>query len=301
MTKPVATPPPPVPPPTAATRIFVRLFGKAGHRSVERHPMLDLKLQRARNPLVPSAYLAALYGHVTLAVLVGLLPLVLYVVLTAGAVNINLAVPLAALPAIMGLMTYSYDLLKPDLQIAARKRNLETNLPYALNFMASMASAGVIPIEIFGALAAQPVYGEAAREAAWIHRDAKMFSKDLVTALQAASRRSPSQQFEEFLQGAVNTMTSGGDLKTYLLGKSEQFTQENRRKQKAFLESMGVMAESYVVVAAAAPLFLIVILSVMLLLTEGGDPTFFLNILILLALPLLHVSFTYILRSMRPD
>jgi len=159
VTKPVATPPPPVPPPTAATRIFVRLFGKAGHRSVERHPMLDLKLQRARNPLVPSAYLAALYGHVTLAVLVGLLPLVLYVVLTAGAVNINLAVPLAALPAIMGLMTYSYDLLKPDLQIAARKRNLETNLPYALNFMASMASAGVIPIEIFGALYGQGVLG----------------------------------------------------------------------------------------------------------------------------------------------
>lgn len=64
---------------------------------------------------------------------------------------------------------------------------------------------------------------------------------------------------------------------------------------------MGVMAESYVVVAAAAPLFLIVILSVMTLLSGGSNPTFLLNILILLCMPVIHAMFAYLLRSMRPD
>jgi len=179
--------------------------------------------------------------------------------------------------------------------------SLEANLPYALNFMAALSSAGVVPNEVFGALGSQEVYGEVAREAAWIHRDTKVFSKDLVSALQAAARRSPSQQFEEFLQGSLNTITSGGDLKTYFLAKSEQFTQDNRRRLKGFLESMGVMAESYVVVAAAAPLFLIVILSVMTLLSKTSDPTFLLNILVLLCMPVIHAMFAYILRTMRPD
>jgi archaeal flagellar protein FlaJ len=145
------------------------------------------------------------------------------------------------------------------------------------------------------------VYGEMAAEANLIYRDTKLFSKDLVSALQAAGRRSPSQQLEEFLQGAVSTITSGGDLKTYLLAKAEQFAQENRREQKAFLESLGVMAESYVVVAAAAPLFLLVILSVMMLVSEGLNPTFMLNMLVLVALPVIHSMFAYILRTMRPD
>jgi archaeal flagellar protein FlaJ len=292
-----------VPSPTPSTRVFLRWFGKTALQQLPKYPQLGAKLSKARSPLVPQAYLANVYGHLAVAAALGLLPLAIYLVVASvsGSVNLLMVVPLAFLPVLLAGMSYAWDMLKPDLEINSRKRNLESNLPYALNFMASLAAAGVVPSEIYGSLGSQPVYGEVAKEAAWIYRDTKVFSKDLVSALQTASKRSPSQQFEEFLQGSVNTITSGGDLKTYLLGKSEQFTQENRRKQKAFLESLGVMAESYVVVAAAAPLFLIVILSVMMLLSKGADPTLFLNILILLALPVIHAMFTWILSSMRPD
>lgn len=298
-----ASAPATTPSPTQSTRLFLRWFGKAARRNIAHHPQLGIKLHKARNPLVPHAYLATLYGSMLVTGIAMALPFVAYAVYTGflREASVAIAVPLAALPAVAVTMVYSYQLLKPDLEIASRRRRLEANLPYALNFMAALASAGVVPVEVFGALAVQNVYGVVAEEAAWIYRDAKVFSKDLVGALQAAARRSPSQQWEEFLQGSVNTITSGGDLKSYLLAKSEQFTQDNRRKMKAFLESMGVMAESYVVVAAAAPLFLIVILSVMMLLRSGGDPTLFLNLLVLLFLPALHIVFTYILRTMRAD
>lgn len=288
------------PRPTAATQVFLRIFGRLATRHMPNYPDLGIRLAKARNPLVPVSYLANAYGRVAVTVLAGLLPLAAYLAF-APAPGARLAIPLALLPLLLGMMVYSFEMLRPDLQIKARRRSIESNLPYALNFMAALSSAGVVPNEVFGALGTQDVYGEVAREAAWIHRDTKVFSKDLVTALQAAARRSPSQQFEEFLQGSLNTITSGGDLKTYFLAKSEQFTQDNRRRLKGFLESMGVMAESYVVVAAAAPLFLIVILSVMTLLSKGSDPTFLLNILILLCMPIIHAMFAYILRTMRPD
>jgi archaeal flagellar protein FlaJ len=288
------------PRPTVATQVFLRVFGPLAGRHIGKYPDLGVRLAKARNPLVPVSYLANAYGRVAVAVVVGLAPLVLYLALSANPAP-RLLVPLFVLPMMLGVMVYSFEMLRPDLQIKARRRNLESNLPYALNFMAALSSAGVVPNEVFGALGQQDVYGEVAREAAWIHRDTKVFSRDLVSALQAAARRSPSQQFEEFLQGSLNTITSGGDLKTYFLAKSEQFTQDNRRRLKGFLESMGVMAESYVVVAAAAPLFLIVILSVMTLLSKGTDPTFMLNILILLCMPVIHAMFAYILRTMRAD
>ncbi len=288
--------------PTRVQALFVRFFASFAARQLPKYPLLGVKLAKARNPMVPAAYLACLYGHLAVAVGLGALPLVGYLVaVPALGLNWRVLLPLVALPAILGVITYSFDLLRPDLEITSRRRNLENNLPYALNFMAALASAGIVPTEVFGALGQQSAYGEVSKDAAWVYRDTKVFSQDIVQALQAAAKRSPSQQFEEFLQGSVNTITSGGDLKTYLLGKAEQFTQENRRKQKAFLESLGVMAESYVVVAAASPLFLIVILSVMTLLSKGSDPTVLLNILVLLGLPVIHGAFTWILRSMRPD
>ena len=289
--------------PTPFERFCGRWLGGLGLRNLAKHPLLGIRLAQARNPLVPSVYLASVYGQAILAVLLGSLPLVLALALAGGpvALGVRWVVPLVGLPGLLATATYAWGMLRPELEARARRRDIESHLPYGLNFMAALASAGVVPVEVIGALGQQKVYGELAQEANTIFRDTKLFSKDLVTALQAAARRSPSQQFEEFLQGAVSTITSGGDLKTYLLAKADQFAQENRREQKAFLESLGVMAESYVVVAAAAPLFLLVILSVMMLVSEGLDPTFMLNLLILVALPVIHGMFAYILRTMRPD
>ena len=289
--------------PTAFQRLCGRWLGNIALRNQAKHPLLGIRLAQARNPLVPSVYLATVYGQTTVAIVLGTIPLWISLIAAGGplALGVRWIVPLVGLPGLLGTATYAWGMLRPDLEARARRRDIESHLPYALNFMAALASAGVVPVEVIGALGSQKVYGEMAAEANLIYRDTKLFSKDLVSALQAAGRRSPSQQLEEFLQGAVSTITSGGDLKTYLLAKADQFAAENRREQKAFLESLGVMAESYVVVAAAAPLFLLVILSVMMLLSEGLNPTFLLNIFVLIALPVIHAMFAYILRTMRPD
>ncbi len=290
------------PHPSLATIVSYRFFGSLATKQLAKHPTLPRKLSQARDPRAPAAYLAAAYGHMVVAGFLGALPLAAYLALSpVFGIRPDLAVTLVAAPIIVALFTYSFDLLRPDLQITQRRRNIEENLPYALNFMASLASAGVLPSEIFGALGSQTAYGEVGKEASWIYRDTRVFQRDIVSAMRAAARRSPSRQFEEFLQGAVNTINAGGDFKAYLLGKAEQYSQEQRRKQKAFLESMGIMAESYVVVGAATPLFLIVILSVMALMSSGAQAVVLLNILALLALPVIHGMFVWLLSSMRAE
>jgi hypothetical protein len=128
------------PRPTVATQAFLRLFGPLAGRHLPNYPDLGIRLAKARNPLVPVSYLANTYGHVALALLLGAVPLVLYLAL-AGAPTGRLVFPLVVLPFLLALMVYSFDMLRPDLQIKARRRNLEANLPYALNFMAALSSA----------------------------------------------------------------------------------------------------------------------------------------------------------------
>src|SRR6185369_14976174 len=115
-------------------------------------------------------------------------------------------------PAIFAVVLYLAALVLPDLRALNRSRGLNSRLPYALNYISTMASAGATPEQLFAGLAAQPLYGEVSQECAWIVRDLRILGFDIMGALARAIDRSPSTKFQDFLQGAVTTLSAGGDL-----------------------------------------------------------------------------------------
>ena len=160
-----------------------------------------------------------------------------------------------------------------------------------------MSSAGVTPTEIFKSLSKQDTYGEIKEEAAWIYRDVAVMGKDIITAIRDNIQRTPSRKFKEFLQGMVVTVTSGGSLKTYFMSKAEQYLLENRQAQKQLMESLGIMAESYVTTAVAGILLLLIVIPLMMII--GGDWNgMFLYIIIFMIVPLIHGGFSYVIKSM---
>ena len=74
----------------------------------------------------------------------------------------------------------------------------------------------------------------------------------------------------EFFQGMVGTLTAGGQLKLFFLNRAEHYMRENRTRLQMFLESIALLAESYIVVAVAMPLFLIVMLVIMFWVSGSG-------------------------------
>lgn len=288
-----------------AVRLALRLFGRAAGRHAHRSGSLSLALERAHLPLLPDAYLALVYlgtAGVGVACL-GVAALVAVLLqLTQGHLLPATALLLVLLPAPLMLLTYGLFRIYPIHRADVRRRSIDENLPYAVNYAAAMAGAGVEATEILRDLALQPAYGEVAEEAAWIHRDVALFGDNVVSALGRAVARCPSPRMQEFLTGARATIQSGGDLSTYLAGKAEQFMQENRTRQRDFLEGLAVLAESYVTVVIAGPLFLLVMLSVMLMVNGGGTATqAILFALIFLALPASHAVFSSIIRSSAPE
>lgn len=157
----------------------------------------------------------------------------------------------------------------PVLFNSTRKRNIDQMLPYAVHYMSAMSGAGVVPVDVFLSLAKNPIYGEAAVEASYVVRDIKLMGYDLVHGLKTVAATTPSYKLQEFLQGAITIVSSGGDLESFLKLKANQFVVENMREQREFLETLGLIAETYVTAFIAGPLFLIVMISVMSIMGGG--------------------------------
>ncbi len=286
-------------------RLAYRWFGKRAARAVEHNPRLKLSLQKAHIYLRPEAYLAAAILTTLLVVVgTGIPVIVLAAGIALGTINVppRLLLLLIPIPAVAGGMLYLLATVLPDLRATTRARDINAKLPYALNYLTTMASAGATPEQIFSNLARQPIYGAVAHEAAWITRDVDLLGMDIVTALSRAVERSSSSKMQDLLQGAITSLTSGGDLRTYFYNKADQYLYENRQDQKRFLDGLGVLAESFVTVVVAAPLFLIVILSVMTSLGGSAQETLLLGYALIFGmLPLSQLGFAVTIKVMTPE
>jgi flagellar protein FlaJ len=200
---------------------------------------------------------------------------------------------------IFGGGTFIAFLIYPKIINSSRKSRIDTMLPYAVHYMSAMSGAGVIPVDIFSSLAKNKIYGEAVVEAAYIVRDIKILGRDLVSAMKNVAATTPSYRLQEFLQGAITIVSSGGDLETYFKIKAEQFVVENQRIQREFLETLGLLAETYVTAFVAGPLFLIVMISVMTIM--GGMNILILYLLIYLVIPVGAIVFVIMINSMTPE
>ena len=201
---------------------------------------------------------------------------------------------------VFGGLTYLIFLLYPGIQAGERRRNIDATLPYAINYVTAMSSAGSTPDEVFRLLVKSTIYGESAVEARYITRETDFFGKDLLESLRSASQATPSERMREFLQGAVASISSGSNLTEYFRTKAHQYTLENNQQQKTFLETLGLIAESYVTAMVAGMLFLIILQSVMTILSGDSDPLF-LCIIIYLIVPFGSMMFVILISSMTPE
>lgn len=265
---------------------------------------LESDLRKARLGVRAEAYMATTLAYTAVSALFGLVisAFLFFVMLPIAMPSAPkaLVVLFPVVPMLMAVSTYSAMIAAPSSKAKSRAKNIDMRVPYALNYISAMAGAGVNIDQVFRSLGEQEkVYGECAKEAQAIYRDMAYFGKDSVTAMKRAIERSPSDKWQEFLQGAITTVTSGGNLQLYFASKAERFMWENRQNQKAFVDLMGLMAETYVTAAVAGPLFLIVMMSIMGMLGGGGPGSLYL--IVYMMLPMANFGFAFALSAMTPE
>jgi flagellar protein FlaJ len=201
---------------------------------------------------------------------------------------------------VFGGLTYLAFILYPGLEAGNRRRNIDASLPYAINYITSMSTAGITPAEVFRLLGSSSIYGQSAVEARYIAREIDIFGRDLIDALRLVSASTPSRRMKEFLQGTMASVSSGGNITEYFRTKAEQYALENRQTQKMFLETLALVSESYVTAMVAGTLFLIILQSIMSVL-NGDNRPMFLYAVIYIMIPLGSIMFVIMISSMTPE
>jgi flagellar protein FlaJ len=201
---------------------------------------------------------------------------------------------------VFGGITYLIYLLYPGIVAGERRRNIDVTLPYAINYITAMSTAGITPAEIFRLLGESTIYGESAVEARYIAREIDIFGKDLIDALRIVGVYTPSMRMKDFLQGSMASISSGSNLTQYFRTKAEQYALENRQQQKTFLETLGLISESYVTALVAGTLFLIILQSIMSTISGKSDPLF-LYAVIYAIIPFGSIMFILLISSMTPE
>lgn len=175
------------------------------------------------------------------------------------------------LALVLGGITHMLFLVYPSFRAGERKGSIDKNLPYAVTFMYALSRGGMNVIEILRSLSkCTDTYGEVAKEVDTIVRDMDYFGSDLRTALHGICEITPSENFRDLMYNLLTVIDSGGNISTYFRDKSEQYLNRAKIEQKGFLETLGLIAESYVTAFVAGPLF-IIILGVMMAVMGSGS------------------------------
>ena len=202
--------------------------------------------------------------------------------------------------AITTIGFYVYPVYRAD----AVKRQLEDELPFTTGYMAILTSAGVSPESIFKSISNLPVPLAMSSQAKDVVRDVNLFGSDIISALQEASKRTPSERYREMIEGLISTIHSGGNLSSYLRGKSTQYMKLKRISLKKYSDTLSMLAEFYVTILLTGPLMMVIMLTVMAMLGGGGigmlSPDLLLNLLTYVAIPLGAIVFLIILDASSP-
>lgn len=281
-----------------------RIVGSKTNRILPLFQDLDLILQRSGLKIGFRVYVSLtilstiLISFVTLVLVPSLLIFAFHVPLF-GALLFGVGGSLFAVGG-STIGFYIYPIYRAD----KLKRDLEDELPFTASYMAILASAGVSPERIFYSLSNLSLPLTVSTEAKDVTRDVNLFGLDIISALENASRRTPSERFREMLEGFISTIHSGSNLAAYLREKSRQYMKLNKIKSRKFNDTLSILSEFYVTILVTGPLLLVIMLAVMGMLGGGPlgmlSPNLLLQLLTYIGIPLGSMMFLIILDAVSP-
>lgn len=195
---------------------------------------------------------------------------------------------------------YFYPIYRAD----KLRRELEDELPFTTGYMAILTSAGVSPEKIFQSLSNITVPLAISSEAKDIVRNVNLFGSDIISALEKTSARTPSEKFQEMMEGFIATTNSGGNLAAYLREKSKQYMKLKRIGLKKFSDTLSMLSEFYVALLVTGPLILVIMLAVMSMLGGGNmgilNPKLLLSLLTYVGIPVGSLIFLIVIDAVSP-
>src|SRR3989441_559078 len=224
--------------------------------------------------------------------------------LTFSITSILLSIVLSILFAFMtGAAILGFFYILPSMKVGSRRQRLDNFLPFTASYMTVLASAGVTPERILRSTAEKDPKFMLSDEIANVIGRIDLLGYDVINAMTAEVERSPSANYQDLLRGFSGVIRTGGDMKKFFQGITDHLFQKRALSVQGFLDTLGIIAETYVLMLIAFPLMLVVMLSIMASIggNLGGIDVFsFMYLLAFILIPICGVMFLFILDTMQP-
>src|SRR5207249_4157069 len=204
---------------------------------------------------------------------------------------------------ITGAAILGFFYILPSMKVGSRRQRLDTYLPFTSSYMTVLASAGVTPERMLRSTAEKDPKFMLSDEIANVVGRIDLLGYDVLNAINAEVDRSPSTNYQDLLRGFGGVIRTGGDMKKFFQGITDHLFQKRSLQVQAFLDSLGIIAETYVLMLIAFPLMLVVMLSIMASIggSLGGIDVFsFMYLMAFILIPICGVMFLFILDTMQP-
>lgn len=215
--------------------------------------------------------------------------------------NPILFIPLGTILSILIslVLVFGAQLIQLQLEVDARKREINILLPEALAFMYSLSVGGLNQIEVLEAVAvSEDTYGEVSVEFQSILRSSNYFDTDYKTAISNQAEITPSKSFSLFLSDMLSILSSGGDIESFLEEQKRKFNKSAKQEQEDTLETLELFGEMYTPLSLF-PLLLIIVLVIMGLM--GESQPMYLYAVVYGLIPLLNLGFLVIIGTVKKD
>jgi len=270
------------------------------------HPKLGSLEKSIKQAMMPIPFEVYVSSMIFFSMITGVCGIIMGLV-AIQFINIQPASVGFLLPLITGLMLFgmTFGVLQiiPAFRVKNRAAKLSEEIPHFIGYMSTLATSGLALEGIFKAIAKEETDEDIVKDARFIVRNIDILGMDLITAIKDLLHRTPVGAYSELLDGAIVTVSTGGDLKEYFNATAKVQLEEKKMLLQKTTESLGSVAEIYTILLIVFPLLAVIMLSIMGIMSPslgGFDLLTLMNILTFGVIPLCGVLMLIMMDTMVP-
>jgi flagellar protein FlaJ len=270
------------------------------------YPKLDSLEKSIKQAMMPIPFEVYVSSMIFFSMIAGVCGIIMGLV-ASQFINIQPASVGLLLPLIMGLMlsgmTFGVLQIIPAFRVKNRASKLSEEIPHFIGYMSTLATSGLSLEGIFKAIAKEETNEDIVKDARFIVRNIDILGMDLITAIKDLIHRTPVGSYSELLDGAIITVSTGGDLKQYFNATAKVQLEEKKMLLQKTTESLGSVAEIYTILLIVFPLLAVIMLSIMGIMSPslgGFDLLTLMNILTFGVIPLSGILMLIMMDTMVP-
>jgi len=270
------------------------------------HPKLSSLEKSIKQSMMPIPFEVYVSSMIFFSMIAGVCGIIMGLI-AIQFINIQPASVGFLLPLITGLMlcgmTFGMLQIIPTFRVKNRASKLSEEIPHFIGYMSTLATSGLTLEGIFKAISKEETNEEIVKDALFIVRNIDILGMDLISAIRDLVHRTPVGPYSELLDGAIITVSTGGDLKEYFNATAKVQLEEKKMLLQKTTEALGSVAEIYTILLIVFPLLAVIMLSIMGIMSPslgGFDLLTLMNLLTFAVIPLCGVMMLIMMDTMVP-